>query len=304
MFQAFDILFLYAETSMHAGTGRGMGVVDLPIQRESITHLPMIQANGVRGSLRALATLRNVAQTDVIFGPETSNADSHAGALSVGDARLLFYPVRSLSGVFAWVTRRMLVGRLGGVMALTGEEFPWKLDEVQEPNAGSAWVAKNCSISIPVKNEQQIVLEEFPYKVDESQAEAIQKLGEFVSRRVLPQSPEYAYWRRVFTSRMCVLPNSDLRDFAVYSTEVQTHIKLDLATKTVDGGMLWTQELLPCESILYSPIMATASRKKETRLEGSEVLAAVRNMTDGRIQLGGDETTGQGRTAISFLGGK
>ena len=32
MFQAKKILFLYVETPLHAGTGRGLGAVDLPIQ--------------------------------------------------------------------------------------------------------------------------------------------------------------------------------------------------------------------------------------------------------------------------------
>ena len=36
------ILGLLAETSIHAGTGRGMGVVDLPVAREAATDYPVI----------------------------------------------------------------------------------------------------------------------------------------------------------------------------------------------------------------------------------------------------------------------
>mgnify|MGYP000669322062 CR=1 FL=1 len=37
MFQATNLLFIYVETPLHAGSGRGLGSVDLPIQRERIT---------------------------------------------------------------------------------------------------------------------------------------------------------------------------------------------------------------------------------------------------------------------------
>ena len=37
-----SMLFLYVETPLHAGSGRGLGTVDLPIQRERATGYPMI----------------------------------------------------------------------------------------------------------------------------------------------------------------------------------------------------------------------------------------------------------------------
>ena len=113
MFQATKMLFLYVETPLHAGTGRGLGTVDLPIQRERTTGYPMVYATGVKGSLRAVARQKGTpgALTDnelfAVFGPETTGADAYAGALSTGDARILLFPVRSLSGVFAWVTALM-----------------------------------------------------------------------------------------------------------------------------------------------------------------------------------------------------
>lgn len=47
------LLFLKAQTSVHAGTGAGIGAIDLPIQRERHTGWPMFQATGVKGVLRA-----------------------------------------------------------------------------------------------------------------------------------------------------------------------------------------------------------------------------------------------------------
>ncbi len=53
MFEAKSMLFIYVETPLHAGTGRGLGAVDLPIQRERTTGYPIVQASSVKGRLRA-----------------------------------------------------------------------------------------------------------------------------------------------------------------------------------------------------------------------------------------------------------
>jgi CRISPR type III-B/RAMP module RAMP protein Cmr4 len=57
MFQAACMLYVYAETPLHAGSGRGLGGVDLPIQRERVTGYPIVQASSLKGKLRAEAYL-------------------------------------------------------------------------------------------------------------------------------------------------------------------------------------------------------------------------------------------------------
>src|SRR5581483_2990503 len=100
MFEATALLFIYVETPLHAGTARGLGAVDLPIQRERTTGYPIVQASSLKGRLRAEARRWGMmeAEWEAIFGPETERASDHAGALAVGDARLLLFPVRSLAG--------------------------------------------------------------------------------------------------------------------------------------------------------------------------------------------------------------
>ena len=94
------LLGLTAETSLHAGTGRSTGVIDLPIMRESHTGWPCVYGSAVKGALRGLAHSSQSTAIHDIFGPDTQNASDHAGALAVGDARLLLLPVRSLSSHF------------------------------------------------------------------------------------------------------------------------------------------------------------------------------------------------------------
>ena len=43
---------MIAETSIHPGSGRSSGFVDLPVARESITQYPVIVGSSLKGALR------------------------------------------------------------------------------------------------------------------------------------------------------------------------------------------------------------------------------------------------------------
>jgi CRISPR-associated protein Cmr4 len=49
------LLVLKAQTSLHPGSGAGVGAIDLPVQRERCTNWPMIQGSAVKGVLRDAA---------------------------------------------------------------------------------------------------------------------------------------------------------------------------------------------------------------------------------------------------------
>jgi CRISPR-associated protein Cmr4 len=55
---------------------------------------------------------------DLIFGPEDTE-EAHAGALAFTDARILLFPVKSLKGVFAWITCPMVLERFKEDLGLT-----------------------------------------------------------------------------------------------------------------------------------------------------------------------------------------
>ena len=52
MSNKFEIFHIYAETSIHAGTGSDIGIVDLPIQRERHTEYPVIWSSSLKGAIR------------------------------------------------------------------------------------------------------------------------------------------------------------------------------------------------------------------------------------------------------------
>lgn len=93
-----------ALSPLHAGTGQAAGIVDLPIARYKATGIPFVPGSSIKGVRRDARRAR--AEEDspellAVFGPDTANAGEHAGALVVGDARLLALPVRSFRGTFA-----------------------------------------------------------------------------------------------------------------------------------------------------------------------------------------------------------
>jgi len=293
-----SMLFLYAETPLHAGSGRALGTVDLPIQRERTTRYPIIQSAGVKGRLRAEMETQGKLSKDelwALFGPDTDNAADHAGALSFGDARLLLFPVRSLAGVFAWVTSVDALARFNRELKSWGISPGWGLPQ-GEPGEAEAWVNGQA-----LRAGGKVVLEEFSFTP--VQNEAVQKIGKWLAENALPQSAEYAYWRNALPDNLCILQRDAFRDFVLYATEVQTHIKLDPDKKTVESGALWTAESLPVDSLLYVPVLAAPSRRDKVKLTAAEVIKKLTDNLPARINFGGDETTGQGFVALKVLGG-
>jgi len=291
MFEAQSMLYVYVESPLHAGSGRALGTVDLPIQRERVTGYPIIQASGLKGRLRSEAQARNIPNLEAVFGPDTQNADKYAGAFSPGDAKILLFPVRSLAGVFAWTTSVEVLNRFLRDAEMVGITPGWT--PPTEPSEGEALV--NGRI---LNAGSKVVLEEFTFTP--KQESDVQTIGQWLARNALPQGAEYQYWRDELPKRLVILPNNDFRDFVTFSTEVVTRIKINQETKTVAEGALWTEEYLPSDTLLYAPLMATSSRDPNTQMTGQEVLEGVKKLELTRTRLGGNETIGRGSVYLKF----
>ncbi|WP_337892740.1 type III-B CRISPR module RAMP protein Cmr4, partial [Mesomycoplasma ovipneumoniae] len=115
------ILFLHALSPLHPGTGQGVGSIDLPIARERSTGIPYLPGSSIKGVLRDAANGKlNKDKLLALFGPETGSASEFAGAAVFGDAKLLLFPVRSLAGVFAYVTSPYLLERFAREAGFAG----------------------------------------------------------------------------------------------------------------------------------------------------------------------------------------
>lgn len=300
------ILGLFTETSLHAGAGQALGVIDLPIQREAHTAWPCVFGSAVKGAIKARAegdknseNRLSADEINLIFGhaPDGKGESSeYAGALSVGDARLLLLPVRSLTTHFRWVTCpaalerfRRDVERLGLGADIGGFEVPKVGDE-------TALVAEALK-------DRHLFLEEYRFQVDGSLTETLEKVVTALAK-LMPDG-----LAGILKKQLAIVADDAFRHLAEHATPVNAHVSLDSKTKTVKGTALWYEETLPPETLLYVGLNAVASRRKdgETKLTAAAVMARLREALFGEhpyLQLGGNETVGMGWCRAAFLDGR
>ena len=93
MYQEKSLLFLYAISPIHMGSGTSIGVIDNPIQREIHTEHPILAGSGLKGALREAAKATGIKNDliDKIFGPESKAGEGteHAGAVSFSDGQIV-----------------------------------------------------------------------------------------------------------------------------------------------------------------------------------------------------------------------
>ena len=283
-----SLVVLHAQTPLHPGAGTALGVVDLPVQRERHTRWPMIPGSSVKGVLRD--AFRRGTSADLcsdIFGPETDQAEKHAGALSVTDARILAFPVRSLQGVFAYATAPAVLHRLRRDLALVGDI------DVPLPEAALANGRVHAAADSPLLVDDRIVLEEFDLQVEPW--DAFTTLARQLAAWISDDEPT----RNDFARRLVLLDDNQFTHFVRHGTEVVARIGLDYERKTVRKGALFYQEFLPAETIMYSLVMAHAVRS-DTECSAADVLQHLRQNTPAVLQFGGDETTGKGFCHVHF----
>jgi CRISPR-associated protein Cmr4 len=291
MFSNNALLFLHAVTPIHAGSGSELGLVDLPVQREKHTGYPKIESSSLKGAVRAAVQAATINKSDaasmidVVFGKESANNlnDAQAGAIAFSDARIMLFPVKSLRGVFAWITCPQVLKRFNEELKLYRKDS--KLLSV--PAAGT--VSAETLLVNPRSTTKQVVLEEYTYSVeidDDCQALAEQLAGLF-----------FAGIDNGFRERLIVLPDDDFADFVTLSTEVNARICIDTNTGTVKKGALWYEENVPSETVFYSICFAGNSRiANNSKISAKEVLDFLQQneVFPPCFQLGGNGSLGKG----------
>ena len=275
---------LHALTGVHVGTGQGCGVIDLPIAREQASNLPLIPGSGIKGVLRyeLEALLQHEDDYLALFGPETDKADDHAGALSVGDSRLLCLPIRSFRGTFAWATCPMVLHRYrrdlenNGVTDLSGVPQP--------QNEKLALHTEDSKLV-----EGKIYLEDLD--LEASVHEGANAWAERIAEVVFAGDIE---WKKMFKERFVILPDNVFDFLAETATEVRTRIKIKEDTRTVQNGNLWCEENLPAETIMWGCLATDKSRRNGCDLNASQMLGLLDRLANKRLQIGGNATVGVG----------
>ncbi len=285
------LTFIHALTPLHAGTGQGIGVIDLPIAREKATNIPYLPGSSLKGSLRDLCE-DNGAKIKV-FGPESNNADAHAGSAVFSDQRLLLLPVRALRGTFAWATSPYVLKRFRRDVDGAGLDVSTLPDaEVASDDAcliaskDSVWTDKNA-------DGLNVYLEDFDLTGNPD--ETVDSWAKFIGEKVFDDE----MWRSYLRARMCILSDNAFNFLLEHGTEITARVKLLDDKKTVQSGALWYEEALPAETILSGLLVAVKGKA-----EPKEVFSTVKGILDRHkaIQLGGKATVGRGLCRIRLAG--
>ncbi len=292
--QVGALLFIHAQTGLHPGSGTALGTVDLPVQRERHTQWPVIPGSTLKGILRDACRRRGGSDADLFaaFGPETAEADKHAGALTLTDARILAFPVRSLKGIFAWVTCPAVLERLQrdrSLVQTNGQPFKCSKELAKD----EALCATNSPLLV---DGNKLILEEFEFERTGDAGD----VATWVSQRAVADEAT----QRRLQSHLVVLHDDDFTHFVRHATEVVARIALDYERKTVKGTALFYEEFLPAETLFYSVVLANPSRRDGHGKCANQILQYLHNNMPTVLQIGGDETIGKGLCAVRLNNGK
>jgi len=274
MYVKHSIVGIYCETPLHAGSGQALGVVDLPVQREKTTNWPTIQASGLKGAFRSICEDAKASQTDDIFGSDKS--EGQAGAISIGDARLLLFPVRSSIAPFLWVLCPATLRKLKRDGRIVGKEYGWTIPEVPDD--------KYLGLA---GNSRDVILEDLALSAaGQVEGEIIESIKELVPDDDFYNSSELDKY-------LCLVSDESFSMLTETGTEVQARIELNDDTKTTNN--LWYQELVPSNTVFYTVIsMADARKPGEERQGANSLISWLKDTIKEYVQIGGDQTLGRG----------
>ncbi|MHA1363058.1 MAG: type III-B CRISPR module RAMP protein Cmr4 [Candidatus Freyarchaeota archaeon] len=311
LFEKTMVMYIYAETPLHPGSGTAIsGIADLPVQRERHTGFPIIQGSSLKGVMRSSAESVGIEgavklkrgeeeiekkKVDIVFGePE------RIGGVSVTDARLLAFPVRTLKGVFGWITCPLVLDRYKRDLTLAGFEANW---DVPGPSSEEKVLVKENSNLVLEAREgdttrKYVYLEDLQLEIE--QKEISDKIFEGIFA-ALPENKEYKALKEKLKKDLIIVSDEVFRELVLLTTEIIARIRIKPETGTVQGGALWYEEYLPTDTLMYSLILIP--RRLDT-LTSEETADMLLQYNGAIIQIGGDETIGKGFARIKVLGGK
>jgi CRISPR-associated protein Cmr4 len=285
-------------TPLHIGAGQGLGHVDLPIVREAHTNFPYIPGTSLKGALRNLE-INQVARArgekpsqveerltknkfdqkeeDILrlaktFGVAGEGAEEGkevgAGKVLFSDAFIVLFPVKSAKGIFSLTTCPYVINRFFELLGID--------QRVKDVLEGKVKVLNTNGHKNLIKdnNKYKLLLEEFVFEAEES--EELKKFVELVGTFVGEKHKQ----------RIVCVNDTDFMDFVSNYTEVQTHIRINPDTGTVDRGALWTEEYVPTESVFAFSLV---------------FLEELDFTPPTTFHLGGDITTGKGFVKVQRL---
>lgn len=284
------LYWLHCMSPTHAGIGRGVGYIDLPIDRDRVTGWPILRGSGFKGVWRDWAAQKGKELIERAFGRADKEGEpANSGALIPTDARLVCLPVRSFRGTFAWATSPLCLQMLQRTLSLAGvttvPAAPASLDDGK---------AHHTDTSVLVDGNS-IYLEDLDFAAET--CDKAMAWATLIAENVFSGD---SAWQDAFQKRFVVLPDPAFDFLCETGTEVHTRVRIDDEMKTVAKGALWTEESLPAETILMGLVQCDrvfGKNGEDITPDGLLNMFAKDSLT---LQIGGKATVGRGQVRCVF----
>jgi len=283
----------HALSPLHFGTGVAVGAIDLPISREVNTGLPNAPGSGVKGVIKDV--LRNgygaTHDADAYVhalgaAPGDQEAERAQSALSFSDGLLLAFPVRSLCGVFAWVTSPYAIHRLRRFLPAVPSSPA--VTSGTAATAATEHLAANAHLYLH-DLKLSLILDQNVGTLASELAKIIWPCEGQLDAAVPGAINEE---RTNFTKRFAIVSDEDFVHLSTVGCEVRVRNALEPDAKIVKQGALWSEEYAPVETIFWGTLMADHVNGQD----GAKTLAkfCTRFGPERVAQFGGKATVGKG----------
>ncbi|MBS7530237.1 type III-B CRISPR module RAMP protein Cmr4 [Hazenella sp. IB182353] len=264
-----SILGMLAETPIHPGAGQSLRGIDQPVARESVTGYPVIAGSGMKGALRDWARAQVAKEIDI---QATFGESDQAGSVSVTDARLLLLPIRTLTGVYKWVTCPYILERLWRDLRLMKEESKFSIPQV----------GKGEFVSFTDTDGKHLFLEEHVFQHRE-------KSSDLTILSVIKALIRHQEVKERLKNQLILIHDEDFAHFAAYGLSIRARNQLHNQTKMSEN--LWYEETLAPDTLMYSLLIPRAGIE-----DGNKAHATLLKKLEQTpyVQVGGNETLGQG----------
>lgn len=304
LFAKGGLIGIFCEEPTHFGRGRETGLVDLPIQRSATTDLPIGQSSSIRGVLRSFLELsgeESLARD--IFGSEPTKTPTKVGYIDLSDAKLLVMPIRSIAGLFCWLTCSTCLSELNRALKRLQEVTGKSPSNFGLPEGLHKDLEVVVSETVPqdgalMPKESENVIDGKLVLLDgemELKAEVREKVSSLAKSLSSLIAPSEDYLKNIFKRRFAVVKDDIFKLATKRGLEVATRISIEYDTKTVRRGGLWSEEYLPAFSFLFSEVYfhtRVPTEKSEGKIE--DFLNFMERINGKRIFIGGKEGIGKG----------
>lgn len=293
-----ELYLLHVLSALHVGgEDGGDGFIDQPVAREAASAFPLVPGSALKGVLRDESAFGEGLgdRRKALFGTGGGEDGSGGtqGALTVGDARLLCLPVRSLAGVFAWVTCPLVLGRFlreARWLGAAGREP--RLPSSLPPPTESHQILVSSGSALTVGDHNRLYLG--PLKAHPLQGcsdnSEVASWASAIAKKIYwleaERETDIETWQQTFITpfvdRFAVASDTVFAYLCQTALELRPRISID--DKSGVANNLWYVEALPPETVLWGGLRLNRADEFEASLPHRL-----------RLQIGGSATVGFGQ---------